>query len=148
MKPSAAKTQFLKRLKAAGLPLDTITPADGVEAMLAYYAEERADGCPFEEDGDMLLFEWGIYDWGDGPAFEVGITRQLVRTDTKEEEIWQLGLDFRFEPSVGIRAGKQNRWCASLDELDDFRKFITKSAALKAVARHTPMSVELRFGPT
>jgi len=27
----------------------------------------------------MLLFEWGTYDWGGRPpAFEVGITRQLI----------------------------------------------------------------------
>jgi len=43
MKPPAAKTQLLKRLEAAGLSLDTLSPADGVEAMLSYYAEERAD---------------------------------------------------------------------------------------------------------
>ena len=50
MKPRAAKTRFLKRLEAAGLSLDTLTPTAGVEAMLAYYAEERAEGCPFKGD--------------------------------------------------------------------------------------------------
>ena len=148
MKPRAARTRFLKRLEAAGLSLDALTPTAGVEAMLAYYAEERADGRPFEEDGDMLLFQWGTYDWGDGPAFEVDITRQLIRTDTREKEIWQLRLIFRFEPSVGLKAGERNRWCGSLEELSEFRKFVTKSAALKAVAQQPPMSVELRYGPT
>ena len=148
MKPRAAKTRFLKRLEAAGLSLDTLTPTAGVEAMLAYYAEERAEGCHFEGDRDMLLFQWGTYDWGKGPAFEVDITRQLIRTDTKEEEIWQLRLVFWFDPSVGVAAGKRNRWCRSVDELAGFRKFITESAALQAVAQNPPASVELLYGPT
>jgi hypothetical protein len=148
MKPRAAETRFLKRLEAAGLSLDTLTPSAGVEAMLAYYAEERAEGCPFEGDRDMLLFQWGTYDWGGGPAFEVDITRQLIRTDTKEKEIWQLRLVFRFEPSVGVAAGERNRWRVSLDELAAFRKFVTSSAALKAVAQQPPASVELLYGPT
>jgi hypothetical protein len=148
MKPRAAKTRFLKRLEVAGRSLDTLTPSAGVDAMLAYYAEERAERCPFEGERDMLLFQWGTYDWGAGPAFEVDITRQLIRTDTKEKEIWQLRLVFRFEPSVGVAAGERNRWCRSLDELAAFRTFITKSAALKAVAQQCPASVELLYGPT
>jgi hypothetical protein len=148
MKPRAAKTRFLKRLEMAGLPLDTLTPAAGVEAMLAYYAEVRADGCPFEGDRDMLLFQWGTYDWGAGPAFEVDITRQLIFTHRKEKQIWQLRLVFRFDPSVGVRAGERNRWCQSLDELGEFRRFVTGSAALKAVRQQSPVSVEVLYGPT
>ena len=52
MKPRAAKTRFLKRLEAAGQSLDALTPAAGVEAMLAYYAEDRADVC-FVEDSKV-----------------------------------------------------------------------------------------------
>jgi hypothetical protein len=64
------------------------------------------------------------------------------------EEIWQLRLIFRFEPSVGAAAGERNRWCPSLDELPEFRRFVAKSAALKAVGQQRPASVELRYGPT
>jgi hypothetical protein len=148
MKPGAAKTRFLKRLEAAGLSLDSLTPAAGVEAMLTYYAEERAEGCPFEDDGDMLLFEWGTYDWGDGPAFEIAITRQLIVPDDENEEPRQLGLTFRFDPSVGDGVRKGNRWCRSLDELANFRRFVTRSAALKAVAQQSAVSVAVRYGRT
>ena len=146
MKARSAKARFLKRLEAAGLSLDALTPAAGVEAMLDYYAEERVEGCSFDADGDMLLFQWGVYDWGDGPAFEVDITRQLTVADDDETEPQQLRLIFRFEPSVGAAAGKRNRWCSSLDELAEFRKFVARSAALKAVAEQVPVSVEVRYG--
>ena len=148
MKPGAAKTRFLKRLEAAGLSLATLTPAAGVEAMLAYYAEERAEGCPFEADGDMLLFQWGTYDWGDGPGFEVDITRQLIVADDEDEEPRQLRLTFRFEPSNGGAAGEGSKWCQSLAELAGFRRSVTQSAALKAVGQQSPVSVGVRYGRT
>ncbi len=50
MKPSAAKTQFTKRLEAAKLT-QTLSVSTGTEAMLTFYTDERADGCDFDEDG-------------------------------------------------------------------------------------------------
>ena len=148
MKPGAAKTRFLKRLEAAELALDTLTPSVGVEAMLSYYAEERADGCDPDDDGDMLLFQWGTNDWGDGPSFEVNLTRQLLVTD-KEDEPRQLSLTFHFAPDrapTGLKDG--NKWCESPGGLAAFRRFITGSKAFQAVGHLTPASVELRFGRT
>jgi hypothetical protein len=110
MKPRAAKTRFLKRLEAAGQSLDALTPAAGVEAMLAYYAEERADGCPLDEDGDMLLFQWDTLDWGDGPAFEVSIVRQLIVAGDENDEPRQLDLRFRFAPAAGCGPRRAVLW--------------------------------------
>jgi hypothetical protein len=64
MKPNVARARFLKRLEGAGLALDALTPVEGVEAMLDYYAEERFDGCVLKHHGDALLFQWGVNDWG------------------------------------------------------------------------------------
>ncbi len=148
MKPGAAKTRFLKRLEAAQLSLEALTPAAGVEAMLSYYADERADGCDLDEDGDMLLFQWGTYDWGDGPSFEVNLTRQLMVTDDGAEPR-QLGLTFRFTPDhAPSRLKDGNKWCESPGGLAAFRRFITGSKAIQAVGHLTPAVVELQFGRT
>jgi hypothetical protein len=37
--------------------------------MLAFYASDRAADCA-GVDGDMLLFQWGIFDWGSGPTVQ------------------------------------------------------------------------------
>jgi hypothetical protein len=148
MKPLVAKTRFLERLEAVGLSLDALTPAPGIEAMLAYYVEERAEGCDIDADGDMLLFQWGTHDWGDGPAFEVNITRQLIVAEEEAEGPRQLGLTFRFGPSVGEELREGNRWCESPDALPEFRRFIAGSAALRVVGQRSPESVELRYERT
>jgi hypothetical protein len=149
MKPRAAKTRFLKRLEAAGVALNTLTPAAGVEAMLAFYNEERADRCDLDEDGDMLLFQWGINDWGHGPAFEVNLTRQLIVADDEDDSPQQLSLTFRFDPTVAPKGLKDgNRWCESPDGLAAFRRFVSASKAFQAVGQLAPAGVELQFGRT
>ena len=148
MKPRAAKTRLLKRLETAGLSTAMLTPAAGFEAMLAFYEEERAEGCAIDEDGDMLLCQWGTNDWGEGPAFEVDITRQLIVTDDEDDEPRQLSLTFSFDPAVGQGKRSGNRWCHTPNDLPEFRQFVTASPAIAAVAGQSPLSVELRYGRT
>jgi hypothetical protein len=148
MKVRTAKAAFLKRLAAAGAAVADLTPAAGVGAMLDFYADERADGCDPDDDGDMLLFEWGVNDWGDGPAFEVGITRQFIDADG-DGDLRQLALVFRFDPTLAPKGLKDgNAWCESPGGLAAFRKSVGRSRALRAVRERTPAGVELRFGRT
>jgi hypothetical protein len=147
MKVRTAKAAFLKRLAAAGTAVPELTLAAGVAAMLDFYAGERADGCD-PDDGDMLLFEWGVNDWGDGPAFEVGITRQFIDAGG-DGEPRQLALVFRYDPGLAPKGLKDgNTWCESPDELAAYRKAVGQSKAMRAVGDQTPAGAELRFGRT
>jgi hypothetical protein len=149
MRPGAAKTRFLKRLAEAGLSLSELTPLTGVEAMLSYYAEERADSCDPNDDGDMLLFQWGTNDWGDGPAFEVNIIRQFIDTEADDDTPRQLSLMFRFDSAVALaRLKSGNKWCGSPSELAAFRQFVSSTKTLRAVGQELPASVELRYART
>lgn len=148
MKLVSAKAHFLKRLKAGGLALDKLTLAAGVAAALSFYEEVRAEGCDMDEDGDMLLFEWGTFDWGDRPAFEVSVTRQLIANADEEDEPRQLRLKFRYKESAAGTVRNGNRWCESPGAIPAFRKFINRSSAFKATGEKTPTTVELRYGRT
>jgi hypothetical protein len=149
MKVRGAKAAFLKRLGVTGAALKGVTPSAGVGAMLVFYEQERADGCDPGGDGDMLLFQWGVYDWGDGPAFEVSITRQFIEADAEEEEPRQLALVYRFDPALAPKGLKDgSAWCESPGGLAAFRKTVEQSRALKAVGGQITASVELRFGRT
>jgi hypothetical protein len=48
-----------------GIDLHAAPPSTGVPAMLRFYADVRANGCK-DADRDMLLFQWGTYDWAIG----------------------------------------------------------------------------------
>jgi hypothetical protein len=147
MKPETAATEFVEFMARRALIRDDLTAEHGVPAMLAYYQEERAEGCSFEHDADMLLYEWGTYDWGQGQFFQLGITRQLLLNDGGEDEdFWQLRLTFKFSPTDllrDLRSGQ--RWCSNPGELAEFESFIRTSGAYRAVAAIMPTAMDLQY---
>jgi hypothetical protein len=116
--------------------------------MLLFFERSRVSDCPIEHGAaDMLLYQWGTYDWGSGERFELDITRQVIPLpDTPDPDILQLHLVFRFLPTPELRlAGSGNRWCESLGAVESFRNFVLGSAAYQAVASRSDGSVELLF---
>ncbi len=143
MKPRAAKKRFRQLLDAGGHKLKSLEAATGIDLMVDFYRDEPANGCPIEEDGDMLLVQWGDFDEG---FFEFDITRQFIDGQSEDEDIRQLSLTFQFkqtEPLQEIAEG--NRWCHSPKELAEFRAFILASPAFKAVSQAKPNHVFLEF---
>ncbi len=146
MKPNKAKSSFQQHLKDIGFILDKMKPNEGIDAMLSFYRNERADGCSFYDDADMLLFQWGTYDWGDGEFFEFNITRQLIFSGFGDENIWQLSLTFKFIPDDVLRQlGAENRWCGNTDGITQFYEFIQESSAFKSIVGEKPIRVELEY---
>jgi hypothetical protein len=146
MKPAAAEKRFLRIVEAKATELSLLSPPEGIALMLGFYQDERADGCEIDEDGDMLLYQWGSYDWGRGESFEFNITRQLTDGAGEDEDIRQLSLTFKFKPSESLRKlADGSRWCHSPDEISEFRSFIESSGAFKAVAKAEPVEVTLEL---
>jgi hypothetical protein len=133
-----------KLRKLLSQPLNQLTPAQGIAAMLAFYASQRADGVLIDEDGDMLLFQWGVISAVELEEFYLNITRQFILPD--EDEPYQLSLHFAFPAGAsppGLKAG--NRWCRTPQEIDKFGKFIESSPAYVAVGSARPDRVDLNF---
>src|SRR3982750_2345731 len=112
MKPDESESALRKRL---GRPPEQLTPRAAIAAMCDFYAQQRAEGAELDQDGDMLLYQWGVYGW-DGPEmFEVDITRQFMITG--EDEPHQLQLICYFQPTDALRKiNASNQWCPSPDE--------------------------------
>ena len=143
---TAVEQRFRHRIDSANRDLSTLDVGEGIKLMLSFYEEERTEGCEVSDDSDMLLYQWGTYDWGEGEGFEFNITRQLIGPGGEDEDIFQLSLIFRFAPTVESRAvEKGNRWCSRPNEVESFRDFIHNSAAFKAVVDQVPKSVTLLY---
>jgi len=142
MKAADALDEFKHFLKARGANVDALSVRQGIDAMIEFYRSTRADDCDLDRDGDMLLFQWGTYDWGQGRRSELDITRQFIPAGGEDEDIWQLSLTFLFDPNLNANG---NRWCMSPTELDDFVAFVGSHAAYVAMADRAPSGVELDF---
>ena len=144
MTPATSLAAFEHRLSLGGRCASALTASEGVEAMLAFYSAERCDGCVFEEDGDMLLFQWGSYSWKDSMHFELDITRQLMPSGSDDEGILQLSLTFRFLLTAELQAlGSGNEWCGTPSGLPAFRAYIDACPAFERVGCQVPSEVAL-----
>lgn len=144
MKPSESITKFEGQLDAAGHSLAELVPCMALDHMLSFYTTPPSASS---EDGgqDMLLFEWGTYDWGEGQSFEVSLTRQFVEAETNgEERISQLRLVFHYQSTSEMDAlGQGSRWCSSVNEAEEFDAFVRSNPAFLAVADLQSASVQL-----
>src|SRR6202023_3596424 len=140
MVPDSAKETFTAWLTAKGLDVQHLAPAQGVSEMLNFFRDIRAAGC-IPTDGDMMLFQWGTYDWGAGLHFEVDITRQFIAADLEgDDAISQLHLTYRFTPSSALgECGAGNRWCKGIVQVATFTAYIAAHPALQAVADLGPV---------
>lgn len=147
MKPETAATEFVDFMARRGLVRMDLTAEQGLPAMLAYYREERAEGCSFEQDADMLLYQWGTPDTAEGAYFELDIARQLLLDEgSGDQDFWLLRLTFKFSPTEllrGLRSGR--RWCSNLGELAEFEAFIRASLAYRVVAVATPAAMDITY---
>ena len=142
MTPHSAPTRFKQRL---GQDEASLLPSQGIDQMLAFFRDERIDGCS-SENQDMLLYQWGTYDWGKGEWFELNVTRQLIVGAGEDEDIWQLSLTFRYPPAQPLREVPDgSHWCTKVSELPEFVAFIKQTPAYRMVAANAPASVELRY---
>ena len=148
MKPKSAKKEFEKFISDAGNAVASLSPEQAVSLVLNFYEQVRAEDCPLDEDGDMLLYQWGVYDdGGGGKSFHFDLTRQFMLADSDSDEgMSQLSLTLHFKPTLALKAIEDsNEWCHSPDDLEEFREFINNSEAYRAVAQLKPTNVKIQF---
>ncbi|MGE0144378.1 MAG: hypothetical protein AB7I19_11365 [Planctomycetota bacterium] len=141
-----AKVQFEEALHASGADLQSLTPRLAFERMTLFFREARAEDCDSALHGDMLLYQWGTYDWGQGERFEFDVTRQLIPVGGEDDDIWQLRLTIRFDPEaclLGLSAGE--RWCHSVDDLAEFVSHVHSTEPFLSVADRSDGIVTLDY---
>ena len=144
MSPVESLAAFTAFAAARGVALSSSAPGEGLEQMFLFYRSAPAVGC-VGPDRDMLLFQWGTYDWGQGRHFELNVTRQFIEQELQDDDaISQLSLTYKFEPTHEYEAlGDGNHWCHSLDELASFQTLALSSPAYALAADRQAPLVEL-----
>lgn len=100
---------------------------DAIEQFLNFYRKFKTKSELGHKEEDMLLFQYGTYDWNDGNGKELNfnLTRQFEIPN--EDEFLQLSLTL-FYPSNQIGEIKSyNTWSTDRDSLVDWEKLIKTS---------------------
>lgn len=147
MQPSESKDRLEKLIAESGIALAALTAVDATRLMLEFYRNIRAADCP-ADGGDMLLFQWGAYDFGEGETFQYDITRQFTLSGSQSDEgMSQLSLTVHFAAIEPLRALKGDRWCSSSGQATEFEQFIRSHEVTRAVAMLKPLKVTLDWSP-
>jgi hypothetical protein len=144
MTPSTSVNAFEEFVENRGGSFPELTVRAGIAEMLCFYESVLPTSCKIE-NGDMLLFQWGTYDWGNGTQFEVNVTRQFIELEAEDDDaISQLQLTFKFPPDKATTVlGNGNRWCNSQSEILPFSEFIYSNPAFLAKADLDPSGVSV-----
>jgi hypothetical protein len=146
MKPSESQHRLKKLLNEKGKSLEELKASDLVDTALEFYSSDRAKGCKIEEDGDMLMCQWGAHDWGSGVQFEFDLTRQFISKKWRGEELTQLHLTARYSITPELEESDAgDRWCHDPSEIGSFREFIQNSKVYSHVKNLKPTSVVIDY---
>lgn len=135
MTPKSLAPSAILKLTREGIDsLDSKYVESALDLICKLYSEHPAKGYDRDEDGDMLLFQYGVFDWGQGKNFEIDFTRQFY----KPENIVQLRCTLYFEPEQAKKLSAWNLWSSRHPNLDSWRNEIVRSAGFQAATSLKP----------
>lgn len=149
MKPSNSAEKLRRFLAARGFEQSRALAPELVSAGIEFYKSVRCSGLASNPQADMLLVQWGVFDWGKGENFEFDLTRQFIDSSAfGDDAISQLRFTAYYPSSPVLRSiEKENRWCQSLADVVGFENFIRGSSAFVAVSSLPPSRLMIEWGP-
>jgi hypothetical protein len=99
-----------------------LTPDSMIELSVKLFQELKAKGVSTidEPENDMLLFQYGTYNWNDevGEHFSFEIARQFILT--KNQEFYQLRFTLIYDPEYLKDCNDYNCWSKDFADLDQW----------------------------
>ena len=147
MKTRDALKEFESFLADKNVDIHGAPPKQGLMALVLFYRDVRAEDVELMADGDMLLYQWGTHDWGQGERFELNLTRQLMYVEGEDDDTFQLSLTYVYAPTDELRAlGNHEQWCFHPEELDELLTALQASEPYMKLQTEPAQEVELNFG--
>ena len=146
MLPGEVERRFRQRLAAFREDWWRLGPERLLDELLGAYREERVEGCDPEAEEDLLLFQCGRFDWGDGEEFELDLVRQLTFRDARGEydHLGQLHVTLFYPVEIAGDAELEfSLWSSECASLEQFAERVRSTAGFALACRHAPRRGEL-----
>lgn len=93
------------------------------------------------QDEDMLLFQYGVYDWGNGKKLEIDFVRQLMEN---EDSIIQIHITLKYNYKDEFEDIKSySKWCSGIENIDSWKKEILSISLIEKYNEMDADSVEV-----
>ena len=146
IEPKEAITAFEKQLKNSIIDFHNISVELLIDQQLTFYKKIRAKNVSYENDGDMILFQWGTYDWGEGKYFQFDIARQFIETDKNgDDAISQFHTILFYDPNSIGEEIQGNKWFNNYKNTDEIKIFILQSDIYERIKSLKPIKREISW---
>ncbi len=149
LNPECSVSSFRSFALQSHVHADDITAEEAVRLMLAFYTQVTAPEGLLEDRGDVLHFEWGLYQCGEAELFHFELNREFTekwKGDDNGVSRFTLGLHYR--PTFTLRALKPgDAWCCSRAEIQDFGRRMLSDEVYRAIECLPPAEVALEWNP-
>ena len=94
---------------------------------------------------DMLLFQYGTYDWGDenGEHFEIDISRQIF--SATEDEPYCMSVTLIFEPVAFAKIESYSEWSDGFDTTEAFSQHIKSTPGYMTANKEIAKNIRIIF---
>lgn len=135
---------FTNYLQEKGLSESSLSLDLFPQIFIEYFQEIKFEEVEEENDGDMILFQYGIYNWGKGRVFELNFTRQFceVFPEVEAHQIFQLGVTFYYNSESFTELTSLTKWSNEFESMREFENVITHSDGFKSAIKTNPIKQE------
>ena len=115
--------------------LAAMTVREALALMVRFYEGERVEGVDIDNDGDMLLVQWGPYAEHNG--YTIDLVRQLIAAGQQDAEPTQLHLRCVITDEDVSDIAADNVWCDTPAVVPSFLgDVLGKDIIARAVGRY------------
>lgn len=139
---------FNQKVKELTTEITSLTVINSLELTIEFFKDYEIMGVDTTiRDNDMLLFEYGIYDWQDGKGenFTVNLTRQFYMENELTDGFFQLHLKLYFNSENFKQLEALNKWSIDFQSINDWKNYITDTDGFKHAKDRIPKSIEVFF---
>ena len=121
---------------------------DAIEKFIRFFKEYKIKEKLEHEEEDMMLFQYGNYDWqdGNGREFHFNLTRQFEIPG--EDEFLQLKLTLFYDPERIGEIESFNSWSVDSADLEVWKKLIKETKGYRISENLRPKRFEINLSET
>jgi hypothetical protein len=124
----------LEQIVKSNITDDNITPETALTSILDFYKNYKTDTGSENGDDDMLLFQYGTYDWdGKGGKFEFNLTRQIA--DPDDDGYYQVKLTLYYKSADIGEIESFNLWSIDEPTIEEWTKVIMDTEGFKRATK-------------
>jgi hypothetical protein len=124
-----------------------ISPQNALESIIEFYNQYKTELPDDAPDNDMLLFQYGYYDWsGQGIKFQLNVTRQIA--DPNDDEFFQFGITLNYRPEDIEEIEDFNLWSMDSPSVEEWKEIVMNTDGFKRASASIPINYEISKAKT